>query len=353
MKKGLLLIPYLKGYGGTETVINNLLNEFDKEECEIELSIYSVGGTDQDDWLKHKNVNIINYPKNRYFREFLYILTLPFIITWCILKNSPEFIISTNPIMWFVAKMISTFFRKNVKIVAWYHYSYRLKPVRKIFLNSADKYFVISRSGRDELLENNIKDEDISIIYNPVIPTNKIIKHSDSKNVFVYVGRTEYKNQKNISELFYGLSGLSSKNWMLINYGVGPDKESLVKLSEKLGIEKNIRWMGFQINVFDQIKKADALVLSSKYEGLPMVLLEGISHGLFSISSNCPTGPSEVINKDNGLLYKCGDVDELTDCLEKVINNDFRVDYDTIKKSINKFYVDQYMERFLKALRNI
>lgn len=350
MKKGLLFIPYLKGYGGTETVINNLLSQFDKHDSDVQLKTYSIGGSDEFEWLNHDDVYVISYPKNRYFRELLYVITLPFLICWYLLKNNPDFIISTNPIMWFLSKKTAKIFRKKTKIIAWYHYSYKLRPVKSFFLKNSDKYFVISKAGKYELIGQGIDSNKISIIYNPVFPSEKTIHHSDNNNVFVYVGRTEFRNQKNISELFYALAKLPTKNWTLLNYGVGPDKGKLVDLSKKLGIEKNIKWMGFKENVFDHISEADVLVLSSTYEGLPMVLLEGISRGLFTISSNCPTGPVEIINDNNGLLYKCGSTNQLSSCLQMILAKKTRLTHDEIKKSIGKFYVDEYMKRLLKLL---
>ena len=354
MKKGLLFVPYLKGYGGTETVINNLLNEFDKHNSDVQLKTYSIGGSDEHEWLEHDDVNVISYPKNKIFRELLYIITLPVLIFWYLFKNNPDFVIATNPIMWFLAKKITKLSKKSAKIIAWYHYSYKLKPVKPVFLKNADKYFVISRASKKELIEQGIDSNEILVIYNPVLPSKKTIQHSDNNNVFVYVGRTEFKNQKNISELLYALAKLPTKNWTLLNYGVGPDKDKLIDLSEQLNIEKNIKWMGFKDNVFDNdINQADALVLSSKFEGLPMVLLEGISHGLFAISSNCPTGPSEIINDDNGLLYECGDVNNLSQCLQLVLNKKIRLTQKDIKNSINKFYVDEYMKRFLDCIYSV
>lgn len=354
MKKGLLFVPYLKGYGGTETVINNLLSEFDKHNSDVQLKTYSIGGSDEREWLNHDDVHVISYPKNRHFRELLYIITLPVLILWYLLKDNPDFVIATNPIMWFLAKKITGLFKKSTKIIAWYHYSYKLKPVRPVFLKNADKYFVISKGGKKELIEQGIDSKRISVIYNPVLPSKRTIHHSKNNNVFVYVGRTEFKNQKNISELFYALAKLPTENWTLLNYGIGPDKDKLIDLSKQLNIEKNIKWMGFKDNVFDDdINQADALVLSSKFEGLPMVLLEGISHGLFTISSNCPTGPSEIINDGNGLLYECGDIDNLSRCLQLVLNKKIRLTQKDIKNSINKFYVDKYMKRFLDCIYSV
>lgn len=355
MKKGLLIIPFLKGYGGTETVINNVLDQFDSNSYskEIELTTFCIGGTEELGWLNHKNVHILNYPNNRIFRTIMYIFTLPFVISFLILKYKPDFVMSTNPIMWYFSKLSSLVLKKKIAIVAWYHYSFELKPVRRLFLKKADRFFVISSSAVKELTSRGIDSSKINIVYNPINKTEHVINNSSKNNIFVYVGRTEFEGQKNISELFYAFSKLKQYDWKLMIYGVGPDKEKLVQLSNKLNISSNIKWMGFQLNVFDEIKLADAIVLTSKFEGLPMVLIEGISNGLFAISSDCPTGPSEIINAENGLLYKVGNVDELAHDLSLVIEGKVNNNKDYIKKSVSKFYIDEYMNRIITYINEI
>lgn len=352
MKKGMLFIPYLKGYGGTETVIDSLLREFDSyDENEVLLKTYSIGGTEYDKWLDHKNVSKIKYPSNKLLRQFLYILLLPFTMLFIIKKNNPDFVISTTPIMWFIAKLISNIFGYDYKVIAWYHYSYDLKPVKKIFLRNADVFFTISKAGKSELISIGISPQKIFVIYNPVIPTEKVITHTKNNNKFIYVGRTEFSGQKNISELFYALSNIKNRHWKLFIYGIGPDKDNLVKLSKKLGISNNINWMGFRSNVFDEISEGDALILTSKYEGFSMVIAEAISHGLIAISSDCPSGPAELINEQNGKLYNPGDVNQLADIINEIIDKKMNFKYDTVKNSISRLYIERYFSRFIEVIK--
>jgi UDP-D-galactose:(glucosyl)LPS alpha-1,6-D-galactosyltransferase len=351
MKHGLLFIPFLKGYGGTETVINNLLGQMDiSKQQDVSIKTYSIGGSEDYSWLDHNNVHCIKYPNYRLFREILYIFSLPFILSYFIITNRPNFIISTNPIMWFLSKLTVSVFRMKVPVIAWYHYSYKLKPVKNIFLKSPDYYFTISESGKKELENLDIQSNKIRVVYNPVLPSDKVINHSDNYSVFLYVGRTEYEGQKNISELFYALSKLPDRKWTLLNYGIGPDKDSLVRLSKELGIYSNIQWMGFKRNVFDHIKEADSLILTSKYEGFPMVLIEAIAHGLFVISSDCQTGPAEVVNDDNGFLYNMGDFKELSTIIYNVQQGKYDINPKQIKASISHLYIDHYFEHFIRNL---
>lgn len=354
MKKGLLLIPYLKGYGGTETVVNNLLNQFDKNmnDLDVSLSTYSFGGSESPWWLKHNKVRIIYYPQNKLIRTIMYMISLPLVIPYLLFINKPDFVISTNPVIWFIAKKASLLLKLDINVIAWYHYSYELKPVKPIFLKSADKYFTISKTAKAELIEKDVDPKKIFVVYNPVLPSDKVIKHSDQHNILVYVGRTEYEGQKNISELFKALSKIKEHDWILLNYGVGPDKKELVDLSIRLGIEDNIKWMGFKENVFDYIEEADSLVLTSSYEGFSMVIAEAVSHGLFAVSSDCPSGPSELINRENGRLYNPGDINILSQLLENVIHGKYDNNHEAIKASINHLYINHYFDNFIAQIRN-
>lgn len=349
MKKGLLIIPYLRGYGGTETVINSLLSKMDCYH-KLDMTTISIGGYDDDSWINHNNVHSLKYPKNRYIRTIMYMFTLPLIIPILIMKYKPDFLISTNPVMWSISYIFSKTFHIKTKIIAWYHFSYKIKPVNAFLLSKADHYFNISITDSNYLIENGIDKNKISVVYNPVIPTSKKINHSEKNNVFIYVGRLEYGKDKNISELFKSLYKINECKWKLLIYGVGPDEQKLKKLSDSLGISHHIEWKGFKSDVFNEISEADALVLTSKSEGFSMVIAEAISHGLFVVSSDCPSGPIEIINDSNGIMYRSGDTTQLSNILKEVLDRKHNLDSDTIKSSISKFYVNIYFSKFVDSI---
>ena len=108
----------------------------------------------------------------------------------------------------------------------------------------------------------------------------------------------------------------------LIIMGRGILKNSIKNFILENKLTKNIRLMNFNKNPFAYIKLADALVLSSKYEGLPNVLLEALTLGKPVISSSCPTGPKEILsNGKGGLLFKVGDYKALSKKILFMKNN--------------------------------
>ena len=78
-------------------------------------------------------------------------------------------------------------------------------------------------------------------------------------------------------------------------------------------MRNNVKLIDFKKNPFNYLKQADIFILTSKYEGLPNVLLEALVLKKFVISSNCPTGPKEILlNGKGGLLFKTGNFSQLS-----------------------------------------
>jgi len=76
-----------------------------------------------------------------------------------------------------------------------------------------------------------------------------------------------------------GLSRLKHKDWQLKIVGTGPDEEKLKKLAGKLGIADRISWLGFRKDPYSDFREITALMLTSRYKGFPMVLVETIQRG--------------------------------------------------------------------------
>ena len=77
-------------------------------------------------------------------------------------------------------------------------------------------------------------------------------------------------------------------------------------------MEKNVKLIGYKKNIYPYYKKADLFILSSLYEGLPNTLIEANYFNLKIISSNCKTGPKEILKSNkNSKLFKVGDFNEL------------------------------------------
>lgn len=349
IKKGVIFVPYMSGKGGTERVIQNLFLSLQSKKVDFKLSVFSIGGSDNYDWSKKIPIKILKTGKSRTVRMIFYSTLLPFVLFNYIRRNHLDFVVSTNPIMWFISKISIIILRRNTKVIAWYHYSLRQKPIKNFILFSADYFLAISSGIEKQILNLGFNKDRVSLIYNPVQKSFKIINRPDTGKKFIYIGRVMLDGQKNLRELFLALKNVSGE-WKLDVYGDTSDAEPVKSFANSLGIEHKINWRGFVEDPWDDINEGTALILTSKYEGLPMVLCEAISHGLYIISSNVETGPSDIINSSNGMMYESGNTSELTGIIQDVVNNKKLPDHDIIMKTSKKFQIDSYAENFINAI---
>ena len=120
-------------------------------------------------------------------------------------------------------------------------------------------------------------------------------------------------DQKDQILLLKAFNNIKSKlKFKLIIIGKGKNKEKLKKYIKEKNLGKNIKIINYQNNPFPYLKKADIFILSSKFEGLPNVLLEAQYLKKPIISTDCPTGPKEILLRGKaGFLFNVGDVNQL------------------------------------------
>lgn len=354
MKKAIVAVPYLSGKGGTETVIKNFheaVTQYGDKDYSWKLVSY--GGTKYSDWMKKWNKKVYNFSNSRYIQMVAYILLLPFLIFNTLKKEKPDFFIATNPIIWSIAFQSRKYISPKTKIISWYHFSFKKKNVKPRYLKKCDIFWAISSGIKDELLSLGVAARKIQIIYNPVdVNNHSSIKRSKGQNRFIYIGRIDYSGQKNVSELIYALNNVKD-NWKCDIYGFvdNETKDKLLSIASKK-TKQNIKFKGFYTDVWNEIDEADVLILTSKYEGLPMVLCEGASRGVYLVASDCPTGVKDVVsNKEIGRLYVQGNSKELSNLLNDILN--FRINLPSqniIIKAIKKFDYRSYSARIFKSL---
>lgn len=102
----------------------------------------------------------------------------------------------------------------------------------------------------------------------------------------------------------------------LILIGAGEDEAKLKNLAGEYGLAHHVMFAGEQSNPFPIIKRCDVFVLPSRQEGMPNALLEAMALGICCISTDCDTGPREIIeNGKNGILVPVGDSNALAEAV--------------------------------------
>ena len=164
------------------------------------------------------------------------------------------------------------------------------------------------------------------------------------------MGRLSY--QKGYDRLVRAWSVVHEKypDWHLQIYGAGEMHDSIQKLIDDLGLEKVIT-INRPTNQIDKVYvNASVFLLSSYYEGLPMVLLESFSHGVPAVSFDCKCGPKDIIKDGvNGFLVPNGDIKTYADKVIQLISDDAmrkKMGNAAYKTSFN-FLKDKIMEEWM------
>ncbi|MBO3655747.1 glycosyltransferase family 4 protein [Acinetobacter bereziniae] len=216
-----------------------------------------------------------------------------------------------------------------------------------------DQIVVLTKSAKDEWEKTH---SNVIVINNPspfAIANNTRINHYER---VIAVGRLE--EQKGFDLLIDSWKEVYRKHpdWRLDIYGDGSKKDTLLKKISNNQLNDVIKLKGVTRNIRHELLISDFYVMSSRYEGLPMVLLESIACGLPIVSFNCPTGPAEIIeNNDCGLLVQNGDIGDLTEKIICMIENpDLRKRMSVIAmKKAEKYSIERIMLQWEELFDNL
>lgn len=356
-KKVCFIIPSLGG-GGAERVAFNLLNNLSLDKFDLSIIIvYKNKGDYLKDLRKEVKRIFLEKDKIRYSIPCLYKI---------LKKESPDIVINFSfELLIIIGIFLIPFFKsiyfinRQINILSMQNFSFFKKLLLKKAYKNFDKVITQSKDMTEDLLKNiDILKEKILEINNPV-DTNKIENLSieniniefdkNSKNLLC-VGRLVH--QKGFDLIIQIMSLINDKNIKLYILGEGEEKENLSNIIKKLNLEERVFLLGKKLNPYVYMKNADLLILSSKYEGFPNVLIEAGACGLYSICNNCPGGINEIILEGiNGNIVDFNDKNLVVKSIEKSLI--LRKDKERIKESIESRYsLDRIVNKYEVVLKN-
>ena len=180
------------------------------------------------------------------------------------------------------------FLKKVMQLISW-----RADVLTCVSEDMVKQYNKVFKNTRHQCIYNIIVDEESKkksreVINEPWFETGDCPK-------LIAAGALEH--WKGFQDLIHAITYIQpSQEGKLLILGDGPLKKELQALISELNLENSIKLAGFVQNPLSYFKKADIFVLSSHVEGLPNVLVEAMMCGCTPVSTNCPTGPREVLN---------------------------------------------------------
>ena len=314
---------------------------------------------------KIKNIEIV-YPRSNFWRKkarFRKYIICVFLLIKILLKNRNILVLTFQANLYaiLVCKLfgIDIISRSNSSPSGWSK-NFIKNYIYKIGLNLADTIIVNSIEFKQEMKKKF--SINATHIYNP-LNKNEIIKLSKKKvkNLFqkktlkiISVGRlVDQKNQLTLLKAINIIKNLYPVRVVLIGRGIDLYKIKDYIKSKKLS---KIVKIFYTSNPFPYIKQADLFILSSKYEGLPNVLLESIVLKKMIISSACPTGPKEILlDGKAGLLFKVGNYIELSQKIIFYIKNKTKCKkiLNTSINNLNRFDYKINLKKYLSVIKNI
>lgn len=242
------------------------------------------------------------------------------------------------------------------------------KRFLKYCFNRADTVIAVAELCRLDIIESfGIEDNKVYTIYNaydqdeiyaqkdkPLIRDHDKFFDDHDINI-ITVGRLEY--QKGFWNLLKVISLIREKN---INCGLtivgeGSQINKLKRLCLELKIHNHVQFVGYQSNPYSYVGKADIYVMSSLFEGFPNALVEAMCCGKPIISTDCPSGPREIIQGADKLKEKCSDIEYckygiLVPCFSDVENWDskyFNLEQKRMAEAIIQLIDDESLRRNL------
>ena len=366
-KKRIVFINYDLSGGGAQRVMAHLINYLDKDKYDIYLVLFN-NIMNYEVNLPHSHILFLNWKRKIDFFKLIFKLKSIFTgyrpdisISFCDYPN----IISV------ISRLISR--RKFKLIISERNYSkiyifekhrfgWLYKHLMKWTYPKADAVVSVSKSIESYLVEDlDVSYQKIKTIYNPLFIEEirkkmqedvdfPIFKYNPrNTQVLISVGRLEEQKRFDVLLRAFSLVRKKGKDVFLIILGEGVLLQELEKLSLRLNISEHVHFVGFQRNPYAWISKADIFVLSSDYEGFPNVLTEAMACGIPVVSTDCPSGPKEIItNGKDGILVPRANEEALSDAILLLLRkDDLRIELSKAgERRVGDFEINRIMQQY-------
>jgi len=355
----IIFMPSMDG-GGVEknlVLISNYLSNYIKNVTLITFD-------DRFNFFFNKNIKIINfkYKKNRKYSKYIKYFVCIILLIKEIMQNNSSIVFSFQANIY--CCILKTFFKFNLVVrsntsPSGWNKNFIKKLIFKYFIKKANAIIVNSADFKKEL------DKDLNVnsklIYNPLnikdiseLSKKKITKKIYSKNAIKVINIARFTDQKDHLTLLKAfVIAKKTVNCELVLLGYGANEIKIREFVNIHNLSSSVRIIKFDVNPYKYLAKADLFILTSLYEGLPNVLLEALALKKIVISTNCPTGPAEILkNGKYGVLFKMHDYQTLSKIIinysinKKAYKNKSNLGY----KSLTRFDFQKNCKKYLDLI---
>lgn len=350
------------GGGGAERVMLNLAQGLMDKGIDVELVLVKAEGPYLSQLTSGIKVICLNSPR--------LISSLPALVRY-LRQTNPEVLISALEDTNFVALWAKKIANVSTRVFVTVHnnLSYesqnsiqlkrRLTPLLvRCFYPWADKVVAVSSGVAKDLVFLGVPENKIHYIYNPIVTTELLEKAQASIDhpwfwpnqppVILGVGRLT--KQKDFSTLIRAVALVKKHRLVrLILLGEGEERSNLECLVQELNLTEDVAFLGFVDNPYQYMKRASVLVLSSVWEGFGNVLVEAMATGTSVISTDCPSGPAEILDYGKyGQLVPVKNVDEMASAILKTLENP--IECEILKKRAYQFTLESAVEQYTNVM---
>jgi len=359
-RKVAIFLPSLRG-GGAERVMVNLARGFAERGLQVDLVLAKAEGP----YLSQvpQSVRVVDLKSKR----VLY--SLPGLVRYLRMER-PKALLSAMDHANVVALWAKKLARVPTRVVVSVHSTTsiatkraknmrgRMMPlfIRK-FYPWANAVVAVSKGVAEDLLKiAGLPKEKIRVIYNPVITPELFAKAEEPVGhpwfrpgeppVILGIGRlTEAKDFPTLIRAFALVRKQRPARLMIL--GEGEERPKLEALVRELGLEKDVALPGFVDNPYKYMKRAAVFVLSSRWEGLPTVLIEALALGTPVVSTDCESGPAEILDGGKyGKLVPVADIEGLAKAIDEAITKPLLLN----PKILDHFCLGTVVNRYLKII---
>ena len=222
----------------------------------------------------------------------------------------------------------------------------------KFVIKKYDQVVVLTREDKDRFWKNNNK---VVVIPNPISIQHNQYSVLKNKTV-ISIGRLE--REKNYGSLVHSWVKVHAEHndWKLEIWGAGSERKNLENVINNLSLQDSVLLKGVTDDVISVLEKASIFVMSSKYEGFCLAILEAMSCGLPVVSYDCPCGPKDIITEGkDGFLVPMGDEQALAKRICYLIEHEDerRTMGDAALEKSKQYAQDIIIDKWMNLFKNL